>query len=70
MLNFLSFFRAGHLNYEIALNLSKILREDFNYISWKSAFDGFAYIGKMLGRSNTSEFYSVRYYYQYIDVST
>ena len=50
--------KAGQLSYEIALNLSKTLIEDFNYISWKSAMDAFAYFDNMLVRSNASQLYS------------
>ena len=50
--------RAGRLPYDIALNLSKLIMVDFNYITWKSAFDAFSYIDKMLAKSNFCKYFS------------
>lgn len=43
----LNLARAGALNYGTALDVTRYLGHELEYLPWKSAFEGFKYITKM-----------------------
>ncbi|XP_078487941.1 aminopeptidase N [Ciona intestinalis] len=54
----LTLARAGQLKYEIALETTKFLRNDSDYLPWKSSLNVFKYFDQMLGRSKVYGVYS------------
>lgn len=50
---------AGYLNYDIALNITKYLRKERNYVPWKAAFTAFDFINYMFLRSAHYHLYKV-----------
>ena len=43
--------RAGLLDYQIALGVTSYLAKETEYIPWKAALNGIAYLKSMLNRS-------------------
>ncbi|XP_015517541.2 uncharacterized protein LOC107222622 [Neodiprion lecontei] len=43
--------RAGYLSYNIALSLTRYLRQETDHVPWTAAFNAFAHLDRMLARS-------------------
>lgn len=44
----LNLARAGLLDYETAMNVTRYLSDELDYLPWKSAFTAFSYLDNML----------------------
>ncbi len=54
--------RLDNLHYAIALNLTKYLYEEEEYIPWQSALTSFKYFDRMLSQTSTHKEWKVSYF--------
>lgn len=52
-------FRAGVLNYKIALDMMEYIKHEREYVPWAVTLRSLAYIGTMLSSRSSYEFYQV-----------
>ena len=56
----LNLARAGHLEYSVALDVTRYLRHETAYLPWKAALSAFGYIDSMLVDSGHYDKFKVR----------
>lgn len=58
----LSLASAGYLDYDVALNITKYLNKERDYVPWKAAFTSFNYLNYMFMRAAHYDSYKVIFY--------
>lgn len=56
----LNLAKANILDYEVALDLTKYLEREEDYLPWESSFSSLNYISSMLSRSSGNRFFKVK----------
>ena len=57
----LNLARAGLLDYETSMNVTRYLSNELDYLPWKSAFTAFSYLDNMLIKTAGYDKFKVRY---------
>lgn len=57
---------AGYLNYEVALNITRYLVQEKEYLPWKAAFTGLDYVSGMIVRTGSFDKFKVVIQYLFI----
>lgn len=58
----LNLARADLLDYSTALEITRYLAHEREYVPWKAAINGMTMIGDMLAKTGAFEYYKVYYY--------